>query len=95
MIIAILELEFRPESTEQGLDVLARELVTTRQFDGNLGADMLVDLKRPERAAVYERWESREHDDRYREFRSGPGAIADLPGLLAERPRLTRYRIAE
>ncbi|MGB6274775.1 MAG: antibiotic biosynthesis monooxygenase, partial [Rhodococcus sp. (in: high G+C Gram-positive bacteria)] len=40
---------------------------------------------------AYETWESAEADAKYREFRAGPGKIAELPPLLAAPPTLTKF----
>lgn len=89
-VAAVLELRLNPDSLEQARLVLHRVLEETRAFDGNLGVDVLVDQDDPAHWLVFESWESEAHDTAYREFRAGPGAIADLPPLLAEAPSLTK-----
>ncbi len=90
-ITATLELRFKPELLDDARTVLKRVLEETRAFDGNLGVDVLVDADDPSHWVAYETWESKEHDDAYRAFRAGPGAITDLGPLLADRPVLTWF----
>ena len=92
-ITATLELRFKPELLDDARTVLKRVLAETREFDGNLGVDVLVDANDPAHWIAYETWESLEHDTAYREFRAGPGAITDLAPLLADRPVLTWYEV--
>ncbi len=92
-IIATLELRLKPELLDEAREVLGRALAETRAFDGNLGVEVLVDADDPAHWIAHERRESREHDTAYREFRAGPGAITDLPPLLAGRPVLTWFRV--
>ena len=92
-IIATLELRFDPTKLDEARTVISRVLAETRAFDGNLGVDVLVDSNDPAHWIAYETWESPEHDAAYREFRAGPGAIADLGPLLAGRPALTWFEV--
>jgi quinol monooxygenase YgiN len=92
-ITATLELRLDPEKLDEARTVLSRVLAETRDFDGNLGVEVLVDANDTAHWIAYETWESPEHDAAYREFRAGPGAITDLGPLLAGRPVLTWYTV--
>ena len=89
-VAAVLELRLNPDSLDRARVVLHRALEETRAFDGNLGVDVLVDQDDPAHWLILESWQSDEHDTAYREFRAGPGAIDDLPPLLAGAPSLTK-----
>jgi quinol monooxygenase YgiN len=90
-ITVILELRLKPESVPAARDVMRRALQDTRAFDGNLGADVLVDQDDEAHWLIYERWETVEHDEAYRSFRAGEGQLTELPPLLAATPVKTRY----
>lgn len=90
-LIALLDLTFKPESLADARALLRTVLADTRAFEGCLGVDVWVDEENEAHVIAYERWESVEADAKYREFRAGPGAITELPALLAERPSLTKF----
>ena len=92
-IIATLDLRFDPTKLDEARTVINRVLTETRAFDGNLGVDVLVDANDPAHWVAHETWQSPEHDAAYREFRAGPGAVTDMPPLLAAAPVLTWFEV--
>jgi len=90
-ITALLELNFSSEALDQARAVMRRVLDETRNFEGCNGIEVLVDAGNKTRWTIVERWESEEHDQAYREFRAGPGKIAELGPLLATPPQLTKF----
>ena len=94
-ITVILELRLKPESVPAARDLMRRALQDTRAFDGNLGTEVLVDQDDEAHWLIYERWETVEHDEAYRNFRASEGRLADLPPLLAASPVKTRYGITD
>ena len=85
---AILELRLKPDSVDEGLDVVHRILGETRAFDGCLGVTVIQDGADPAHLVAIEEWESLEKDKAYREWRAGDGAMPDLAALLAGPPSL-------
>lgn len=92
-ITATLELRFKPELLDDARTIISRVLTETRAFDGNEGVDVLIDQDDPAHWIAHETWESKAHDDVYREFRAGPGEIKDLGPLLAGAPVLTWFEV--
>lgn len=90
-ITVLLELRFKPDSVATAREVLGRALQDTRNFDGNLVTDVIIDEDDEAHWIIYERWDSVETDEAYRAFRAGEGKIVDLPPLLAAQPVKTRY----
>ncbi|WP_026910591.1 putative quinol monooxygenase [Patulibacter minatonensis] len=88
-ITAILEVQFRPDVVEEGIEALGRVLVDTRAFAGNESVVVIQDRTDPTRVAAVEVWESLEADAAYREWRAGDGQPKELAPLLAGAPRLT------
>lgn len=88
-VTAILDVQFKPESLDEGLEVLRRELARTRAFDGCRSVTVVQDRDDPTRVLAVEQWESLDHDAAYRAWRAGDGAITEMPALVARAPRLT------
>jgi quinol monooxygenase YgiN len=86
---ALLELRIKPDSVDEGLEVVHRILGETREFDGCLGVTVIQDSSDPAHLVAIEEWESLEKDAAYREWRAGDGAMPDLAALLAGPPSLT------
>ena len=94
-IIAILDLQLKPESLESAPAVLHATLTDTRAFPGCLGLTVLNDSADPAHVVVYETWESVEHDRAYRAWRASPEGASELGSLLAAPPKLTLFTVAE
>lgn len=90
-VTVILELRIKPESVAAARELMGRALQDTREFDGNLGTDVLVDEDDDGHWLIYELWDTVEHDEAYRAFRAGEGRLTELPPLLAAPAVKTRY----
>jgi quinol monooxygenase YgiN len=94
MIIAILELSFRPHDLDKSMGALHEVLHGTRAFPGSEGVEVLVDVADPTRVHVVERWATLPDDEAYRAWRAGDGKT-DLGTWLAAPPTLTKFHLAE
>jgi heme oxygenase (mycobilin-producing) len=56
---------------------------------------VLVDAADPTHVALYEQWESPEHDAAYRTWRTTAEGASDLRTVLAAAPTLTLFTVAE
>jgi quinol monooxygenase YgiN len=92
---AVLELQLKPDSMETAHDVIHATLTATRAFPGCLSVTVLVDSADPAHVAVYETWESIEHDQAYRAWRATPEGASGLGPILAAPPKLTQFTVAE
>ncbi len=90
-VIVTLELRFKPEEVAAGRELMGRMLAVTREFEGNVRTDTLVDADDEAHWLIYEIWESVEADEAYRAFRAGEGKVTQLPPLLAAPPVKIRY----
>lgn len=96
VVIAALELRFKPDSLDAAREVLADVLATTRAFEGCRGVEVLIDAHDPAHWIAHEVWESMEHDAAYRAFReTAEGSVAGLGPLLAGAPVLTHFTVAD
>lgn len=93
--IAILDLQLKPEALETAHEVIHTTLTGTRAFAGCLSATVLVDSDDPAHVAIYETWESIEHDRAYRAWRATPEGASGLGPILAAAPKVTQFTVAE
>jgi quinol monooxygenase YgiN len=94
-IIAILDLQLKPESLDSAPAILRATLTATRAFPGCMGLTVLNDIADPAHVIVHETWESVEHDQAYRDWRTTPEGASELRSVLAAPPVLTRFAVAE
>jgi quinol monooxygenase YgiN len=94
-ITAILDLRLKPEAVDRANDVLHATLTATRQFDGCLGVDVVVDTTDATHILLIERWASPEHDAAYRAWRATPEGKSELGTLLAGPPSAALYTLAD
>lgn len=92
-ITAFLDIHVKTESLAVAAVVLRETLADTRNFDGCLGVDVLMDTDDPTHFVLLEKWASLEHDAAYRQWRAGPGA-SQLGEILAGAPVLTKFETA-
>ena len=90
-ITALLDLHFSADALDEARTIMRRVLADTRGFDGCRGLDVLIDVDNKAHWTIVERWESEQHDQRYREYRAGPGKITELAPLLTAPPQLTKF----
>lgn len=85
-VISVLNLHFDPTRIDEALAALHTTLIDTRAFAGNLGVDVVQDVKDPAHIQLIERWESAANDDAYRAWRASADAPPSLIApLLVER----------
>jgi len=92
-ITAFLDIHVAAASLGEAPDVLRATLADTRNFDGCLGVDVLIDTDDSTHFVLVEKWASLEHDAAYREWRAGPGK-SPLGDILAGVPVLTKFDTA-
>ena len=66
MIIRIVRMTFRPEKTEDFLEIFRNSKVRIRAFEGCRHVELLQDLQQPHIYSTYSLWESEEHLNAYR-----------------------------
>ena len=84
----ILSFPCKPESRAAFLEAMAAALPETRAYEGNLAAKAWI----PENDAgllwVFEEWETREHQQKYFEWRAGTGMMEAVAPFLAGPPQV-------
>ena len=94
-ITAILDLQLKPEALETASEIIHETLAATREFPGCYHVAVLVDSDDPAHVVLYETWESLEHDQAYRAWRTTPEGASELGSILAAAPKLSLFTVAE
>ncbi len=95
-VISILNMHFDPEHIDEALAALHTTLIDTRAFNGNLGVEVVQNVKDPAHIQLVERWASAADDDAYRAWRASADAPASLIApLLVERGPMTVATLCE
>lgn len=93
-VVALLDLQLKPDALEKSYQVISEVLVATRAFAGNQGVTVLIDTEDPAHVIVHESWESIEADDAYRAWRATPEGASALGEIIVKAPTLTRLDVS-
>ena len=89
-VMVLLEFRSKPDCLERLKEKLAEWLPDTRSYEGCSGTGAYSLTDDPHLLVMVERWESREHYERYRNWRADTGVRAQLVAML-EGPPIVRY----
>ena len=92
-LTVLLDIHLKAGSLTSAPSMLRDILAGTREFDGCLSVEVLVDNEDPGHLILVERWASVERDAAYREWRAGAGAT-QLGSILASPPLVSRFQTA-
>lgn len=89
--VVILEMQAKPEAVD-GLKAGLKELLPdTRAYDGCQGVDIYQDRDDPGHLVFYERWDSKEHYQKYLNWRTETGAMEQLGKALTGPPSIKYF----
>jgi len=88
--IVVLEVKAKPGTGDSLVALFKEILPDTRSYDGCISLDFIQNQDDPETLIAYEVWETREHYEKYFQWRVETGAIATLEPLI-EGPPVIRY----
>ena len=88
--VVLLEVQVKPECVEEVKAFLKEALPDTRAYDGCQGIDIYGNLDESSNLVFYERWDSREHYQKYLNWRTETGVFEQLGSKLAG-PASIRY----
>jgi len=89
-INVILEVQAKPENLDELKSTLEAILPDTRKYAGCVSVDVVVNQENPLNIILLEVWESREHQEKYFQWRAETGALDALGAMLSQPPNL-RY----
>ncbi|SVE27926.1 uncharacterized protein METZ01_LOCUS480780 [marine metagenome] len=88
--IVVLEVKAKPGTGDSLVALFKEILPDTRSYDGCISLDFIQNQDDPDTLIAYEAWETREHYEKYFQWRVETGAIATLEPLI-EGPPVIRY----
>lgn len=88
--VVLLEIQVKPECVEEVKAYLKEALPDTRAYNGCQGIDIYGNLDESSNLVFYERWDSREHYQKYLNWRTERGDFENLSSKLAS-PASIRY----
>jgi len=95
MIQAILDFPVKPGHRDEAVRILQGALVATRAFEGNLGAEILLDDD-PNHFLLIETWRSAAHNHAYQAWRLTPeGTTPGFADHLTGPFTMTEYTVAD
>ena len=89
-VLALFELQVRPEAISDMKSYLAEILPDTRAYNGCRGIDVYSNTEDAGDMVLVEHWDSRAHHEKYRAWRDGTGFLDKMGTMLAGPPKL-RY----
>ncbi len=93
MIHLNLELHAKPESLEMLQTALSQILPDTVKYEGCISVEILTSQENPLIIILSEKWESKEHQKNYFNWRAEKGDLATLASLLSKEPSLQFYDV--
>ena len=91
----ILEINCKPGMGEAMMKGLLPALVDTRAYKGAELIEAYVDSDNPDRIVVWEKWETRPHQEAYVNWRMETGMMDAFADVVTEPPRFLHLTPAE
>jgi quinol monooxygenase YgiN len=89
-IVVLLDFRVKPDVVEESLQLFKKILPDTRAYAGCQGVDVYNNADDPTNIIFYERWQSKEHYQKYFEWRTQSGFMEQFGSKLAGAPTI-RY----
>ena len=89
--VVLLEIQVKPECVEEVKAFLKEVLPDTRAYAGCQGIDIYGNLDESTNLVFYERWDTRDHYQKYLNWRTETGALEQLGAKLAGPPSIRYY----
>ncbi|TPE44249.1 putative quinol monooxygenase [Pontibacter mangrovi] len=92
MLIRIVRMTFKPEKTEEFLEIFRNSKDRIRAFEGCNHVELLQDLHQPNVYSTYSLWDSEEHLNAYRGSELFGQVWPATKTLFAAKPEAWSYR---
>jgi quinol monooxygenase YgiN len=90
-VVVLLELQVKPEAVNEVKANFKKLLPETRAYAGCLGLDVYGNMDDSGNIVLYERWESRDHYQKYLAWRTETGVLNALGANLTGPPKIRYY----
>lgn len=90
-VVVLLEIKVKPEAVNEVKAFLKDVLPDTRSYAGCQGIDIYNNADDATNFVFYERWDSREHYQKYLSWRTETGVLDKLGAKLAGPPSIRYY----
>jgi quinol monooxygenase YgiN len=91
-VVVLLEIQVKPEALDEMKAFLKKNLPDTRAYDGCQGVDIYGNLDDTGNLVLYERWDSRQHYEKYLAWRTETGALNQLGTMVAAPPSIRYFQ---
>jgi len=89
-VVILLDFRLKPEVVEETKKLFKKILPETRAYAGCEGLDVYGNADDPTNMVFHERWQSKEHYQKYLAWRTGNGSMEEFGAKLAAPPTI-RY----
>ena len=89
--VVLLEIQVKPECVDEVKAFFKEVLPDTRAYEGCQGVDVYGNLDESANIVLYERWDSRDHYQRYLKWRTDTGVFDKMGAKLAGPPSIRYY----
>jgi quinol monooxygenase YgiN len=89
--MVLLEMQVKPEAVTEVKTLLKQLLPDTRAYAGCQGIDIYGNLDDTGNLVFYERWDTREHYQKYLAWRTETGVLDQLSAKLVAPPKIRYY----
>jgi quinol monooxygenase YgiN len=90
-VMVLLEMQVKPEAVNEVKGLLKQLLPDTRAYAGCQGIDIYGNLDDGGNLVFYERWNTRDHYQRYLAWRTETGVLEKLSAKLTGPPKIRYY----
>ena len=87
----LLEVQAKPENLAELKSTLKNTLPDTRAYEGCQGVDIIGNQDDSCNLVLIQKWDSRQHYEKYLGWRTETGALEALGAMLAQPPSIRYY----
>ena len=90
-VTVLLEIQAKPEHVDEIKSTFKEILPDTRAYEGCLGVDVISNQDESTNIVLVEKWETRQHYEKYLGWRQETGFVDRLVALLSAPPSIRYY----
>ena len=90
-VTVLLELQAQGDKVDALVQTFKKILPDTRAYDGFVGIELVQIQDEPTNMVLIERWQTRQHYEKYLAWRIETGSLESLGAMLAGAPSIRYY----